>query len=154
MGPASNNLLNSETSDSFKFPKLNGSNHASWVGHMKYALQSKYLWLIVTGGEECPPEATADAKEAEKRTIKRERLEWLLRDQAAMGNIKSAWENSQLPFIEKDSIKSAKDMWEELKKVHQTNLSKINVTICSRTFILGNMSTALRWMSILLACSI
>ena len=62
MSPASN-LLSSESSDSFKFPKLNGSNYASWVSHMKSALQSKYLWLIVTGDEECLPDAAADAKE-------------------------------------------------------------------------------------------
>jgi hypothetical protein len=48
---------------------------------------------------------SADAKDAEKRTAKREKLEGLLRDQAAMGNIKGACENS--PFIERDMIKSA-----------------------------------------------
>jgi hypothetical protein len=69
----------------------------------------------------------AGPKDSEIKIAKRERLEWMLRDQAAMGNIKGACEASQLQFLEKESVKSAKDMWQELKKVHQTNLSKINV---------------------------
>jgi hypothetical protein len=109
-----------------KFEKLNGSNYQSWAGHMKSALQSKFLWLIVTGDEECPPEADPILKDADKRTAKGDRLEWMLQDQAAMGNIKGARENSQLPFLEKDAVTSAKEMWEELKKVRQTNMSKIN----------------------------
>jgi len=125
MGPASDSLTS--MSDAFKFPKLNGSNYASWSGHMKSALQSKFLWLVVTGDEDCPPEADAKATDAEKRSAKKDRLEWMLRDQAAMGNIKGACENSQLPFIEKATIVTSQLMWEELKKVHQTNLSKINV---------------------------
>ena len=44
-----------------------------------------------------------------------------------MGNIKRTCETSQLPFIEKDSVSTSKLMWEELKKVHQTSLSKINI---------------------------
>ena len=126
MSPASD-LLTSPSTDAFKFPKLNGTNYASWSGHMKSALQSKYLWLIVTGEEDCPPEAAADAKDTEKRTARKEKLEWKLRDQAAMGNMKGACENSQLPFVERESITSAKAMWNELKKIHQTSLSKINV---------------------------
>ena len=43
------------------------------------------------------------------------------------GNIKGACENSQLPFVERDSITSAMEMWKELKKIHQMSLSKINV---------------------------
>jgi gag-polypeptide of LTR copia-type len=125
MSPASD-LLGS-SSDAFKFPKLTGMNYQSWSGHMKSALQSKYLWLIVTGDEDCPPDASTTATDAEKRVIRKEKLEWKLRDQAAMGNMKGACENSQLPFIEKDTVTSAKEMWEELKKVHQTSLSKINV---------------------------
>src|SRR5262245_11811175 len=126
MGPASD-LLTSPSNDAFKFPKLNGTNYSSWSGYMKSALQSKYLWLIVTGDEDRPPDAAADAKDTEKRTVRKERLEWKLRDQAAMGNIKGACENSQLPFVERETITSAKAMWNELKKIHQTSLSKINV---------------------------
>jgi len=114
MSPVSG-LLGSGSSEAFKFEKLNGSNYQSWAGHMKSALQSKFLWLIVTGDEECPPDADPSLKDAEKRTAKRDRLEWMLRDQAAMGNIKGACENSQLPFLEKDTVTSAKEMWEELK---------------------------------------
>jgi len=126
MSPASN-LLESSSSDAFKFSKLNGMNYAMWSGHMKSALQSKYLWLIVTGDEDCPPEVGADASETERRLGRKERLDWKLRDQAAMGNIKGACETSQIPFIEKDMVTTSKEMWEELKKVHQTSLSKINI---------------------------
>src|ERR1700731_1563996 len=120
-------LLNATPSEASKFPKLSGSNYQSWSGHMKSALQSKYLWLIITGEEECPPEPETTTPEVEKRLARKERLEWKLRDQATMGNIKGACEDSELPFIEKESVTSAKAMWDELKKVHQTNLSKINV---------------------------
>jgi hypothetical protein len=126
MSPVSS-LLGSGSLDAFKFEKLDGSNYPSWSGHMKSALQSKFLWLIITGDEDCPPEADPTAKDPEVWAAKRDRLEWKLRDQAAMGNIKSVCENSQLPFLEKGTVTSAKDMWEELKKVHQTNLSKINL---------------------------
>jgi hypothetical protein len=34
-----------------------------------------------------PDEAAADATAAEKKLTKKERLEWMLRDQAAMGNV-------------------------------------------------------------------
>src|SRR5271154_3005083 len=142
MGPASD-LLNSSSSDAFKFPKLNGSNYASWSGHMKSALQSKYLWLIVTGDEDCPTDAAVNAKDADKHAARKDKLEWKLRDQAAMGNIKGACENSQLSFVEKDDILSAKKMWEELKNVHQTNLSKINIhylfeELYTRKYVDGN----------------
>jgi hypothetical protein len=126
MGPASN-LLESSSSDAFKFSKLNGMNYATWSGHMKSALQSKYLWLIVTGNEDCPPEVGAAASETERRLGRKEQLDWKLRDQVAMGNIKGACETSQIPFIEKDTVTTSKEMWEELKRVHQTSLSKINV---------------------------
>ena len=85
-----------------------------------------YLWLIVTGDEDCPPEATS-TDDAVRKAAKKERLDWKLRDQAAQGNIKSACENTQLPYITKSSITMAKEMWDELKKVHETNLSQINV---------------------------
>ena len=65
MSPGSD-LLGGGMSDAFKFPKLNGSNYSSWSGHMKSALQSKFLWLIVTGEEEQVPEAPRDAKDSEK----------------------------------------------------------------------------------------
>jgi hypothetical protein len=126
MGPASD-LLSSSSSDAFKFVKLNGMNYSSWSGHMKSALQSKYLWLIVMGDEDCPLDVDPTTKEAEKRIAWKDRLDWKLWDQADMGNIKGACENSQVPFIEKDSVTSAKLMWEELKKVHQTSLSRINM---------------------------
>ena len=126
MGPASK-LLSFSSSDAFKFPKLTGSNYVSWSGNMKSALQSKYLWLIVTGDKDCLPEPNAAATASEKWTTKKEHLEWLLQDQAMMGNIKGACEGSQIPFVEKDSITMSQKMWEELKKVHQTSLSKVNV---------------------------
>jgi hypothetical protein len=77
--------------------------------------------------EDCPPEATIDAKDMEKWAARKERLEWKLQDQVAMGNIKGACKNSQLPFVERSSITSAMEMWKELEKIHQTSLSKINI---------------------------
>jgi hypothetical protein len=56
---------------------------------------------------------------------KREYLDWLLRDEAAQGIMKGACKNSQLPYVK--NCKSAKDMWDTLKKVHVTNQSRINV---------------------------
>ena len=125
MSPA-HDLLDSP-SEAFKFLKLNGLNYSSWIGHMKSALQSKYLWLIVNGDEDCPLEADLTASDAERQLVWKERLNWKLCDQMAMGNIKRACESLQLPFIKRDMVTTSKEMWEELKKVHQTSLSKINI---------------------------
>ena len=125
MSPASDLLESS--SNVFKFAKLNGMNYPTWSGSMKSALQSKYLWLIIASNKECPPEADEATTDAEKCLSQKERLDWKLRDQAAMGNIKGACKMLQLPFIEKDTVTTSAEMWKELKKVHQTSLSKINI---------------------------
>jgi hypothetical protein len=41
---------------------------------MKSALQSKYLWLVVTGDEECPPNASTGANDREVRAVRKEQL--------------------------------------------------------------------------------
>jgi len=90
---------------------------------MQSALQSKYLWMIVTGDEECPPDPDPNMKGAELKAAKKDRLEWLLRDHAAQGTIKNACENMQLPYLEKPMITTSKEMWDELRRVHKTNLN-------------------------------
>src|ERR1700675_344785 len=120
MSPASDRLGMSTSSDAFKFEKLKGSNYSSWSEHMQAALQSKYLWLIVKGTETSPSEPAATRPKemlvAEYKAEKKEYLEWQLRDEAAQGVMKGACEDSQLPHV-KDS-KSAKEMWDSLRKVH------------------------------------
>jgi hypothetical protein len=54
----------------------------------------------------------------------KDHLDCLLRDEAAQGVIKGACEDSQLPHIK--DCKSAKEMWDTLKKVI-TNQASINV---------------------------
>src|ERR1700675_1278411 len=121
--------LNMSSSESFKFPKLKGSNYSTWADHMQAALQAKYLWLLVKGTEPCPAEPPANKPEkqtaAEYKAEKDEHFRWLLRDDAAQGVIKGACEDSQLPHIK--GCKSSKELWEALKKVHVTNQARINV---------------------------
>ena len=90
---------------------------------MKAALQARYLWLIVSG-EEKKPVAPATTKPdvqslAEWKAEKKELLDWMQRDQAAMGLMKGAVELSQLPHIWDSS--SAKAMCDKLKKIHVEN---------------------------------
>jgi hypothetical protein len=54
----------------------------------------------------------------------KEHLNWLLRDEAAQGGMKSACKDSQLPHV-KDCT-SAKHMWDILRKIHVTNHTCIN----------------------------
>jgi hypothetical protein len=123
MSPASDLLnMSSSSSESFKFPKLGGSNYPAWSMHMQSALQSRERWLIITGDEEVlekPNSASVLHMTAQLKTMKKEWLEWLSKDQAAMGYIKEAYEDSQLPYIVK--CLTLEDMWERLKTVHQMN---------------------------------
>jgi len=52
MGPISESNIN--MSDTLYFSKLNGSNYDSWTASMKFALQSQFLWLYITGEEDMP----------------------------------------------------------------------------------------------------
>jgi len=52
MGPIPESNIN--MSDTLYFPKLNGSNYDSWAASMKFALQSQFLWLYITGEEDMP----------------------------------------------------------------------------------------------------
>lgn len=116
-------------SDAFKFAKLSGLNYAEWAVQMQAALQSRYLWLLVTGVEACPAQPAdqkpKDQSEADYKQEKKEWLEWKLRDQAAQGLMKSAAESSQWPHVAE--CITAKDMWEKWKKIHVTNQQAINV---------------------------
>jgi hypothetical protein len=111
------------------FTKLKGTNYATWADHMQSTLQAKYLWLIVKGTETCPPAPPATrptmTTAAEYKAECKEHLDWLLRDEAAQGIMKSACDSSQFPHV-KDCT-SAKDMWNTLKKIHVTNHARINV---------------------------
>ena len=69
------------------------------------------LWLIVTGDEDevSKPDSAVVAKAAEYKAAKKEWIDWLSRDQAAMGCIKGACEDSQLPYIVE--CETSKEMW-------------------------------------------
>ena len=89
---------------------------------MQSALLSCECWLIITGDEEAPEKPNSASilhMAAQLKTMKKEWLEWLSKDQAAMGYIKGACKDSQLPYVV--GCQTSKDMWERLKTVHQTN---------------------------------
>jgi hypothetical protein len=65
---------------------------------------SATLWLIIASDKDCPAEAKAAATETERHLAWKEQLDWKLRDQVAMGNIKGACKTSQIPFIDRDNI--------------------------------------------------
>jgi len=114
----------SSSSESFKSPKLGGLNYPAWSVHMQSMLQSHEHWLIVTGDEEAlekPDLASILHMMAQLKTMKKEWLEWLSRDQAATDYMKRACKDSQLPYIVE--CQTSKDMWEWLKTVHQMNQS-------------------------------
>jgi len=95
---------------------------------MQSALQSRLYWLIVTGDEEAPEkpdESSLLVTATQRKAAKKEWIEWLSRDQAAMGYIKGACEDAQLPYV--IECKTSKEMWARLKTVHQTNQSRINI---------------------------
>jgi len=128
MSPDSDLLNMSSSSESFKFPKLGGSNYPAWSVHMQSVLQSRERWLIVTGDEEAlekPNSASVLHTTAQLKTMKKEWLEWLSKDQVAMGYMKGACEDSQLPYVVR--CQTLKDMWEQLKTVHQMSQSRINI---------------------------
>jgi hypothetical protein len=96
---------------------------------MQSALQAKYLWLIVKGTETCPPAPPAKrpmtTTATEYKAECKDHLNWLLRDEAAQGVMKSTCKDSQLPHV-KDCT-SAKHMWDILRKIYVTNHAHINV---------------------------
>src|SRR3954452_17910886 len=93
----------SASQDAFKFSKLNGQNYATWSVHMQSLLQSQFLWLVVKGTEECP--FTPSADEDEKKTY----LDWVSRDEAAQGLMRSAIEESQ--WLHVATCTTSADMW-------------------------------------------
>ena len=97
MGPDSVYARDS-SSETLRFPKLNGTNYHVWSDNMKAALQARLLWLFVKSLEECPPKLSSgppidiDNKpliptslEYKEWTTKKEYLDWLRSDSAAMG---------------------------------------------------------------------
>ena len=81
------------------------------------------LWLIITGDKDkvSKPDSAVVTKPIEFKTAKKEWIDWLSRDQVAMGCIKGACEDSQLPYIVE--CKNLKEMWARLKTMHQENQS-------------------------------
>ena len=67
---------------------------------MQPALQSHMFWLIVPGDEEAPekPDNTLILQTpVQLKAVKKEWIERLSRDQAAMGYIKGAWRMHSCP---------------------------------------------------------
>jgi hypothetical protein len=91
---------------------------------MHSALQSQFLWLIVSSIETCPGKP-ADPKPstmsvADWKAEKKEYLDWLLRDQAAQGLMKGATESSQWPHVSKaDTSKQMWDSWQAMYIINQ-----------------------------------
>jgi len=84
------------------------------------------LWLVVNETETKPlkpEEGTMGASEF--RTARREWIEWIQKDEAAMGSILAACEDSQHAFVL--HCESSALMWAALKKVHVENQTKVNI---------------------------
>ena len=130
MRPTGN--VNMSVRDAFKFPKLNSQNYVVWSVHMQSALQAKYLWLIVKGTEACPPNpratppASGDA--ALFRAARQEYINWVTRDKATQGLMHGAVEETQWPHV--TDADTSKGMWDQWKKIHQTNQQVINIHYC------------------------
>jgi hypothetical protein len=96
---------------------------------MKSVLQAKYLWLVVTGTEACPARPTDPSPETapsdDDRTKLHEYLDWVTRDGAAQGLMRSATDETQWPHV--TSCETSKDMWDVWKQIHQTNQQSINI---------------------------
>lgn len=66
---------------------------------MKSVLQARQFWLIVNGDEESPGKPDSSVlSDQEFKTARKEWIDWLSRDQAVMGSIKGACEDTQLPL--------------------------------------------------------
>src|ERR1700731_238697 len=113
--------------DALCFPKLNGQNYASWAVHMRSTLQSKYLWSVVKGKEVCPttPDETDTPSTEDLAQIQTLIDKWESKDEAAQGLMYSSSDESQWPHVA-DS-KTAMEMWNAWKQVHQTNQQSINI---------------------------
>ena len=132
MGPLSIYTRDS-SSETLRFPKLNGSNYHVWSDNMKAALQVRLLWLFVKGLEICSSKPSADppidsttqkpmsvSSPDYKAWIakKKEYLEWLQSDSATMGLIRDAIEFRQREHIMNASF--SKDLWDCLHSIHVT----------------------------------
>ena len=138
MGPNSIYAWDS-SSETFCFPKLNSTNYHVWSDNMKAALQAHLLWLFVKGLEEYPskpssgPPINMDNKSLiptlleykEWTTLKKEYLDWLCSDSAAMGLMWDAIKFGQCEHIIGTS--TSKNMWDHLYSIHVTQCQGINV---------------------------
>ena len=139
MGPLSVYTQDS-SSETLRFPKLNGSNYHVWSNNMKAALQARLLQLFVEELEICPSKPSVDppidsttqkpmpvSSPDYKAWIaeKKEYLEWLRSDSAAMSLMQGAIEFGQREHIVNAS--SSKDLWDRLHSIHVTQRQGINV---------------------------
>lgn len=101
-------------------------------------LQSKYLWLIVSRIETCPPNpdnttstsslsttSLLSHSAADIRAERKDYMDWRLRDTAVQGFIKGAIEKAQYTHVQ--DLDSSKAMWAKLKQVHVTNMDFVNI---------------------------
>ena len=99
---------------------------------MKVALQGHLLWLFVEDLEECPPKPSSGPpidmdnklliptllEYKEQTTSKKEYLDWLHSDSAAMGLMRGAIKFGQCEYIIGTS--TSKDMWNCLHSIYVT----------------------------------
>jgi hypothetical protein len=90
---------------SLPFPKLDEDNYSSWVRNMKAQLQSKKVWMVVSGVHS-KPSPTADNY-----------MDWLEKEEVAAGMIYLALQDGQKAQIEAHQD-DPKKMWEELEAIH------------------------------------
>jgi len=107
---------------------------------MKAVLQACLLWLFVEGLEDCPPKPslthplgtdnkpliTTSPKYKDWIVSKRDYLDWLRSNSAAMGLMRGAIEFGQREHVQ-DAISFSKDMWDRLYMIHVTQRQGINV---------------------------
>jgi hypothetical protein len=139
------------TAETLQFPKLNGSNYYTWSSSMKAALQSKYLWGIVSGRETCspkpslsssysePPASKAKSSKTETtgiinpnsteyknwETNMEKHNRWLRANDAAQGLILGAMEFAQQQHI--DHFSTSGEMWNHLRHLYVTQRRSTNI---------------------------
>jgi len=131
MGPALEANIN--ISDTFHFPKLNGSNYNSWAASMKSALQSRFLWLYVNGEEDMPtvvkstpPSADKTSKDYKSWKEDREQYKtWLRMNSAAMGLLNGSIDSTQSGYIA--NLSTSKEIWDTLHQINVKDRQSLNV---------------------------
>jgi len=123
-----------EGSDSYRFPKLRGSeNYESWKEDITSALKAKGLWMIISGKLEKPkPDAStaaaSDASTAAKKEYATATHHWEDRNDRASGMISFSCEKGPRVHIAK--VEDATKMWSILKtQYEQSDLTILYLAI-------------------------